>query len=154
MDSLKKGFHSLADTFGRDLLLLAIVSNAAANLIFLEVFGTEFQSHRRSTLLPEVVLEAWVVVVTIIQLGTNARVFELLVDFLGFLVDCLSIITCFDNGNHNHLDLGDLWRQHKPHVVRVDHDHGANASRGQAPRSLPDILLLAVLVFIPDFEHL
>lgn len=128
--------------------------NAAANLIFLKVLGTKFKSYWRSTLLPVGVLKARVIVFSVIQLGTYSCFFEHLEHFLSLTIDCHCIVASFDDWNHDYLHLGYFWRKNEAHVVRVDHNHGANTPSGQAPRGLPNVLLLSILVLIPDFEHL
>ena len=44
------------------------------------------------------------------------------------------------------LDWSESGRQDQPGIVRVDHDQGANQSRGNAPGGSPDVFQLVVLV--------
>jgi len=57
------------------LELVAIVADAALDLILFEVFGAEFQSDWSSSYLPVVEFKAWVVVVTVVDYTSDSNSF-------------------------------------------------------------------------------
>jgi len=64
------------------------------------------------------------------------------------------IVSLEDDRNKYNLELGNSWGYDDSLVITVDHDHRSNTTGAVTPTGLPYELLLTLLVFKPDLEHL
>ena len=154
MDLLQQINHFVANTLLRDLELLTVVPLAAPQLSFLQILLANLEPDGSSLLLPVVELVARVVVISIVAVCPDACIFQLLINFSCLRPDGFHVVSLLHDRYHNNLRLSYSGRQNQAHVVRVNHNHCANTSSREAPRCLPDILLLALLVLVPNIEHL
>ena len=154
LDLLQKALDAVGDAVEAYLLLLQRVAAHQLHGVVLEVAATHDEAHRHTTQLVVGKLEAGALVVGVVILHGDAHLAELVDDGLHLGRDGVELLLAAVDRDDDHLDRGDMGRQHEAVVVGVGHDEGADEAGAHTPGRGPDILGLVVLVEEGDAEAL
>ena len=154
LDFLQKALDAVGDAVEAYLLLLQRVAAHQLHGVVLEVAATHDEAHRHTTQLVVGKLEAGALVVGVVILHGDAHLAELVDDGLHLGRDGVELLLAAVDRDDDHLDRGDMRRQHEAVVVGVGHDEGADEAGAHTPGRGPDILGLVVLVEEGDAEAL
>ena len=118
----------------------------------LQVARPDLDAHRHTLQLPFVELEARCEIVAVIQLDAQVVCGQFLLDSRGRIENSRALGVPLVDRHDDDLDRRQLGRNDKALVIAVRHDHSADETRAQSPRSGVTMLLLVVRVEELDVE--